>query len=347
MKYQVPGTLAFYRAAPHFKTIDMATYPVSAFGNQSKAFYAEGSNAKTNPDREALDFYCLNHLMALVTKRFTPYEQLPVWADKIAKEYLNVVGTQTLRMTFYMFMIITREARHNGHNQTGTWSTSFAAKYGANVRDWFHNLKGGSSHDTAAKFREQPPAGIRAGVYARACAELFFTGSFGGSFGGKPWGEIAQTVARFVTGETTAEMLIDTAYTLAHNNGPMFNKGMLYGHHSDQFLRILDVQRSGQIPEMLIEGTIVTSKTTTDMLALATEHMPEEFGSYVDWYKVEALGALHTYPQDKLLQVKKHGLPGNTIHKPHVAEPQTAAPEYFTIMPGLKVEVIHPLRKAA
>ena len=54
-----------------------------------------------------------------------------------------------------------------------------------------------------------------------------------------------------LTGTTSMEMLVDTGYTLAHNGGPIFNKGMMYTHYDSHFLTILDLQRAGQMLDLL------------------------------------------------------------------------------------------------
>jgi hypothetical protein len=105
-----------------------------------------------------------------------------------------------------------------------------------------------------------------------------------------------------VYGEFTPEMFGDTAFTLAHNNGPMFNKGMLYSNYSSEFKKILDVQRSGQIPQYLSEKVFIGDVVPTYM-AEAVVVFPAELTGTVDWYKVEALGALGNYALLKKKQV--------------------------------------------
>ena len=112
-------------------------------------------------------------------------------------------------------------------------------------------------------------------------------------------------------GKTSMEMMLDTAFTLAHNNGPIFNKGMMYSHYNASNLyRILDVQRSGQIPEMILYdklGTQYNLEPVKALIKLVQEKVPQAFGTYVDWIKVEALGALHKYPDDIKAQKAAHG----------------------------------------
>jgi len=128
------------------------------------------------------------------------------------------------------------------------------------------------------------------------------------SYGGKPWGHIADTLKKLVLGETSPEMFTDTAWTLAHNNGPMFNKGMLYKQYTQSLYKILDVQRSGQIPQLVREGGVdgITS-VVKNVYENCAKVFPEEFSGHVDWFKVEALGALHHYPNEKAKQEQKYG----------------------------------------
>jgi hypothetical protein len=133
------------------------------------------------------------------------------------------------------------------------------------------------------------------GPYVRGLEWVFDHGQWGGGYGGKPWGQIAKTLGDFLYGKTSLEMMCDTAYTLAHNNGPMFNKGMMYDMYSSKqgFLMILDVQASGQIPQLIVDRAKYHYIKSFDMPALvaftelARKHMPDEFHIEVDWQKVE------------------------------------------------------------
>ena len=49
-----------------------------------------------------------------------------------------------------------------------------------------------------------------------------------GSYGGEPWSEIAKHALSFAKGDINAEMFIDRALSLEHNNGQMFNKSFIF-----------------------------------------------------------------------------------------------------------------------
>jgi len=139
----------------------------------------------------------------------------------------------------------------------------------------------------------------------------------------------------------TQEMMIDTAYTLAHNNGPMFNKGMLYDHYGNDFKKILDVQRSGQIPEFILEGgakflTPLQSSVFNDALTA----LKGEFGNYVDWYQVEKLGSLIKYPVEKTVQDKKYGNPAISTKLDNFNGHDAKQIGVFDIAPGVALPVL-------
>lgn len=56
----------------------------------------------------------------------------------------------------------------------------------------------------------------------------FFLSGFDSGYGGEPWAEIAKHALSFAKGEMNAEMFIDRALSLEHNNGQMFNKNFIF-----------------------------------------------------------------------------------------------------------------------
>jgi len=146
--------------------------------------------------------------------------------------------------------------------------------------------------------------------YCQCLTHSFNTGSFGGGYGGKPWGMIAHTLLNYVNGTISGEVFIDTAYTLAHNNGPMFNKGMMYDKYSSEFMVILDVQRSGQVCEALINKEFANSACTSDIYALALAGKDTlGLGPYVDWHKVVPVITSTSYMKQKAKQDAMHPKP--------------------------------------
>lgn len=320
------GSLAYFKRHP-----GMAVYPrhcnTTEMAERTKKAKAAAKTAY--PDDEALSFYLANHIWSQVLAKFDDYEVLPDDWQKLVGMYFKVMTEQALRLTYYTLLIITREARHC---KPGSHS-NFKDKVGPKFMSFLNHIAGTGSDGAVLRFFDDSPD-MPLIDYVSAIERVFFNGSFSGGYGGKPWGHIAANLGRLVRGETSYEMMVDTAYTLAHNNGPMFNKGMFYNHYSGEFLRHLDVQRSGQMPQYVEQ---YTPHILPEMRALAEKlgvGIAAEEVKYVDWYKVEALGALHTYPALKKSQVSANGpSPYMTAQeKAKIEASKPVAPEGYSVV---------------
>jgi hypothetical protein len=333
MKYEQKGTLAYYEAIPHLKQLSLADVPVPNTTLSYQGYKEKAGDVL--PDTEAVKFYALNHLAALIKGKFTKNESLPEWADKIMNAYTRQLSLQGARMFYYMLIICTRETRHGSGDVTAHTSLKFKNFHGS--------IKGKGSSQAADYFVKNTP-NMMLGDYTKWMMEAFDNLNFSSGYGGKKWGEIARTLHRFVKGEITMEMLVDTAYTLSHNNGPIFNKGFLYVHYTDEINKILDIQRSGQVLEYVMDRTdslAASSIVPDDLHSIVKGYhdmFPDEFGTYVDYFKVEALGALKKYKAEKEKQTKKHGKPGQA--------PVGESLGWYDVDLKNSVQIIKPIRKS-
>lgn len=300
-------------ARPMVSKIDFSDVPLKSVVHQLGIEYKVMHTTKASPETDALSFYMLNHAFSIVRQRKSSLEGIGLYTPIVDSYFID--ATPLIKRLYYYCLIITaRESRHvHKNSKYGVWKT----KHPKALVDWVDSVDGGGSDGTASKFRSSPPA-VSIGQYALGISELFHTCSWGNGYGGHKWGDITDCIKEYVFGNYTAEMFIDTAYTLCHNNGPIFNKGMLYNMYSGDFVRILDVQRSGQIPQFI--GSQISKK---DMYfasghiseALKTSYellyslIGDEFGGYVDWAKVKMDSVGHASSYDGLLskQVAKYG----------------------------------------
>jgi hypothetical protein len=101
--------------------------------------------------------------------------------------------------------------------------------------------------------------------------------------------------------------MLDTVWTLVHNGGPIFNKGMLYGcYDGDALQQVLDVQRAGMMPRLVLaptgNGLVSAEKFVNDGAKKFAQAVAEKLGDSsdfrsepVDWKQVKALGAVGSY----------------------------------------------------
>jgi hypothetical protein len=323
----------------------------------------------TKPEVEGLWFYGMNHGMALVSARYAAYEPLPPEVLKFVHEYHKVLGPKAVRAFYYLLLICTRESRHVQGSKV--FDEKLLKLFGGVASGFNASIRGkGSTTAYKAFLTSGSTPEMTLGGYVKSLQWIFYNGKFSSGFGGPAWGKVADCLVRFVTGEFTAEMMLDTIWTLCHNNGPIFNKGMLYQMYSPYLLRLLDVQRSGQIPEAVRSDLTLMPFVSSELSAHINwlcKTFPGKIGTYVDWYVVEALGAVNSYPHEKSAQIKKHGLSPKALEASKAEAEALAAEEaaelaatqkaamtkaewektHFAVMPGLDLEKFEPKRKAA
>lgn len=339
-------TLAYHNSRVLTSHRDMRETPLATTIAAVNKFLATDSEPGTKPEAEALFFYGMNHGVALIQSRFAPLEPLPAWECGFLNAYHAILGPKAVRAFYYLLLICTREARHN---QSLTADTPVMhEKFGAATCQFFTSIEGGE-HTIYQKLLDTPPA-TTLGNFCEALRWQFYNSKWNGGYGGKAWGKVADCLCRFVSGEFSAEMMLDTIWTLCHNNGPIFNKGICYGHHTHFLIRVLDVQRSGQIPEAVLSDAVLDGFTMGNsiksiMLDLSKK-FPDDIKSFVDWHAVEALGSVNKYPNDKAKQ-DKAGLTTPAMAAAHkkaleeaIKKAEELAKSQFEVMPGLTLTKI-------
>lgn len=331
MKYFAPNTLAYYQSAPQVHRVDLSEIPLRNFAKSTLIYRL--SCGEVSPDAEAIQFYALNHLQSIARKNFTPNENLAPWAAEVCARYSHTLTSQGQRILHYLFCICTREARHAKTPTQANWD-KLEKEFGVTMVNFLRDRIFVGSETTAVNAYMETPPDVTAGTYIKALSWVFHNLKWSsGLYGGAAWGAITDACVAFITGKTSMEALVDTGYTLAHNNGPMFNKGMMYYTYTSQFLTILDIQRSGQIPELVLDTTqkyyIDIPKDIKGLVEQVRAEYPSEFRGYVDWVKVEELGAVGKYSNYKQAQLKAH------------PEVKAAPKPEYKLLAGKKTKVVY------
>ncbi len=334
-------TIAYQlKARPLTRHRDMSNVPTAEVAARvQQRMKPLGDSA--SPEKEALKFYMWNHAVAEVQSRVAPMQPLGEYLPILEKYHENV-NDSAERLFGYLLLICTRESRH----LKGSLKP-ISTKFGKGCGGFNSKIKGGGSMAAVSQFFQTPP-NVSIGNYVKSLQYLFYHGQFSGGYGGPNWGAVSDALVSYVTGDYSPEMMLDTGWTLCHNNGPIFNKGMYYDSYNLQSIRrILDVQRAGQIPQMIgssaIAGQYISAGLQTDYFKIA-KILGECFEGYVDWFMVEELGSMGSYESEKHEQEAKHGLPTKVAAKvaamkeAHLEAKKAELEKYFEIHPGLKVE---------
>lgn len=212
------------------------------------------------PDTSALTFYATNHAIGALRAKHSLDQPLPEQVGYIRSNMLPILGTICTRAFVYLLVIATREARHEGG---GDWQShwmqteNYAATKGKTpagckplVRYPENMTDSCSVGDVLERMEYFKP--YRLGDVVEVLMTVFKHGDFSSGYGGEAWWDVTQCLQRFVNGEYTTEQMLDTVWTLAHNGGPIFNKGMYFKMYDGHRLySVLDVQSQGMIPAAL------------------------------------------------------------------------------------------------
>lgn len=336
-------TLAYHaKERPGTMRRSLAHVPLKVIGPAAKQSVSKVGD-KVSATREAISFYMLSHAMHEVALQRDSHEPLGEMLS-IVEQYHHALNTLGYRLFNYLVIITTRETRHLGHLN----HSSLAPEHGDECVQFTNKVKS-ESQEALFKYTGD----LTLGKYLDYVIDIYNKLPWPGAYGGPKWGKVTQALRDFVYGDINMEMLLDVGYTLAHNGGPIFDKGFHYKHGGHALLKVLDVQRAGQIPNL------VKAKTVGDvehghitLLDMIESKLGKTFNPWVNWALVEKLGALNgPYPHDKSQTEQQFGhLPEYQAEmkaieaqaQAHAAAQaaKKAAEEgaYIEVMPGVKLK---------
>jgi hypothetical protein len=300
-------TLGHHRERPVKKKLDLSSVPVGAVSKKAKAYT---DKPMVEPVHEAAWFYVYSQADQAIAKQYHPLEPLPQDVLDIVIDRMDHMNRLATRMFYYLLVVCTREARH----EHGTLDYEFMSQeFGPEASTFHQSIKSSGEQGAVGKLYNHPPL-MGLGAYTRSLQHIFYKGGFNGGYGGPKWGSIADCLASYATGQTTGEEMIDTAFTLEHNGGAMFNKNVFFSFAHSQIHKILDVQRSGQVPALMMAPVGQYPKKyipegILEQILKMRNVLGEDFidRAYVDWYKVMALGSIHDYWGYTTAQKEVHG----------------------------------------
>ncbi len=261
-------------------------------------------NMDATPEIEALDFYLSNHVVALVRTKYGMDKELGRTENRLVEMYVQRTNEIALRAFAYLLLICTREIRYcqsSDHIECGI-TTEEGPVYEF-IRNNISPFNGGklARNIWTGEYK------FELGLWTAVLEKVFQHGFYQPGFGGPKWAAVASTLREYVQGTYTAEMMTDVMWTLSHNYGPIFNKSMLYKCHTDELLRVLDVQRAGQVPNFDWESHLAVSPWFTNYLVLACGVFPE-LSKDADILAIKTTALHPVFWQGEKYQTKGHKL---------------------------------------
>ena len=305
-------TIAFHRARPLQSNIDLSEaslqHVMKQYNPMKDMLKNWDGGVMAKPETEALWFYVQQHAMGLAERTLDNDEPLGDYGEFVTA-YHKDVQRKAMRMFYYILLICTRESRH----ASGYSGTEKLFKKHPDIEDFHKNFVSDASHDKAIAAICDNAPNVTLGEYTEFLVRSFTYCSYGEGFGGKKWASVARPLRDFVHGKISAEILMDTAFTLAHNNGPIFNKGMLYEScDASKLNKILDVQRSGQIPQLVAhhytEFSTVIGQQIKDYVR-GFSRLESGFTGRVDWTQVKNIKGQACYANEIQAQKNTGNIP--------------------------------------
>ena len=274
--------------------VDLSGIPLPlAIEGRAEGYNHYGFSSNTvHPESEAIHFYLSNHAQTLLDGVETDEAQM------LREIYIQLNTERGLRMYYYLLGICAQEARYLND------LSGFMNEYGETISTWpdglvefWKKVNKSSSSYVHQRLEKNAPADTTLGQFVDSISYMFGQGNWSSAYGGPKWQAITDTLREFIRGQYSLEMLLDTAWTLVHNTGPIFNKGFLY-HSSGQDLdRILDIQRAGELPNWVKSGFVGTTASNINSHSIVTywnnveQVSGRECSKEVDWVKVQQWGA--------------------------------------------------------
>lgn len=192
-------------------------------------------------------FYMANQILALLTEGSPLHKNLEGKDAAVASLCLSEIGGVSKRMLYYLFIITSRELRHVTTYKGGAIYDSAGGK---NCTALLYAIHRSHGDDILTALRDNGDVDLL--IYLPLLVELFNYSEFPSKgFGGKSWAGIARVLSDFVQGRMSLCALADTAWSLEHNTGNIFNKPYIYMTAPGSIKIFLDVQRAGGVCRLL------------------------------------------------------------------------------------------------
>lgn len=297
MYAQLHNTVRAQRTRPLLACRDISANPLESFYSQLLTYFDAKSQKPKSIGDTAVQFYLLNHGIALLDGSVTPDEALNEKQAELYNLYHRRVGEIGVRMAYDIVFMLT--AMTSTTHPDGYHLDDVEQNYGKDARELIAGLTGKTNNVSfwTPQYSQLKPVlqsaqkeagnttitnGLRAMGYILDVRqkELAY---------GPLWRDIARMACDFFEGRKSLETMIDTSFTFCHCNGSFFEKGKLFSPVGNDLFKALDVQRAGQIPQFVAENKnpLTKSSETQDIHQQFKALFPKEFTAPMKWSDVK------------------------------------------------------------
>lgn len=256
-----------------FRSYDFKDWSLRKF-LESYSFAKSPLRETVRPDNIAMRYY-LNEL--LLQELESKHGRYHIFREDsscdLLKNVIEFYTVESIRVMQYLLCICLREIRHTKDSATSVRNDIESYLNDNKIQDiplrrrikeLFSGLVeldfffDSESTSSIRVLTQSLPEEFKVEEAIHLCLCLFEYSTFPSSnYGGDAWIRITECAESILTGVITPHLGMDNAFCLSHNCGAIFNKPFLYKpYHGewDQFQFLLDVQRSGQLPQALNGG---------------------------------------------------------------------------------------------
>lgn len=349
MYAQNQNTVRAYRNRPLLMCRDISGNDMGDFYTQLLTYFEDHLPSKTSIGDTAVQFYMLNHGVALLDGAVGPDTPLTPQQAKLYQLYHQHVGSVGVRMVYDVVFMLTAMASTT--HPDGFHLDAVESSYGLKTREFIEDLTGKSSNFTfwTPDFKTLKGVMNKAQTSARGVNITNAVRSLGYILDvcqrelayGPLWRDVARMASSFFEGNKSLETTIDTAFTFCHCNGSFFEKGKLFTPVGNDLFNALDVQRSGQIPQMVHEAkdALTRHPLTRSLYDEFAPHFPDVFKAKVKWSDVKKVTRDQLVFTSKYKQHWNAGFAGGAAAHNHPPPPKIFTPideeGYMSIIKGI------------
>jgi hypothetical protein len=284
--YDLPNrSLKIFLESPLLSHLSFDQMPTSEVMKHVINRYNKEKSLNLNIAQEALRFYFMDHCFHLVKNENKTIAQVsPQMADLIDL-YLKELSKTSQRVFTYIISASLYEAGRMPA-QTGKFWEFIETQYGSKVFDVLNNTKG--SNWGHLKEKEILKLNDPIQTFLSAIMACFSSGKWWFGAGGKAWSDITRCARDVTEGHYSLQEMTDLAFSLCHDRGCMFDRGIIYnvggyGVNSNlNIYQVLDIQASGQIPQWIRQNRSSVEKATLDIFDKFYVYFKDEFDKPID-----------------------------------------------------------------